>query len=395
MKVRNFSWPLFLSPFISRMGDSLYIFGLNWFVVKATGTTSLLGMVQAFGGIVLLLGDFFCGVLIDNYNRKRILVASEFISLAACFSFAFIVNPNNPAPWQLLTLTGVLDVGLAFSLPAAKAIVPEVIHSKALQRFNALSNTTINLADVVAPLIGGLLLTIKWINFREFLAINGISFTISFLLFVFMPYKMQESTRERLSIFDSLASGFKYVLKSPLLIENVALSGVANVMYAAARLVLPYDVNHFYGGKSALYSILLSALAIGGILGGLRLTFESGRGQREKNYRDLIIASGMLMITGIFKFYPVLLVFALVYGFSMASFNIRAFTVTQDLTDNQYLGRIFGIWFIAIDGLQPIGSFVFGWATDYLHNWSFLAIGICLAIGIVAVNHMIQGMKKA
>ncbi|ANZ61431.1 MFS transporter [Secundilactobacillus paracollinoides] len=386
MRSKTFNWPLFLSPFISRVGDSLYLFGLNWFVVKASGSTALLGIVQAVGGITLLCGDLFCGVLIDNYNRKRILVASEFICLLACFSFAVVIDPENPAAWQLIGLTCMLDVGVAFSFPAAKAIVPEILASSALQRFNAFSNTALNLADIVTPLLGGMLLTINWIDFRSFLLINGLSFTLSFMLLVGLKYETPAVTTNRLSFKTSLLSGFEYVGAHKTLIENVILSGFANVLFAAVKLVLPFVVNHFYQADPQKYSFLLTGLALGGILGGLRLTLVHRPATRNDNYRDLILAAWGLIVAGLVRQYWVLLAFAFVYGFAMASFNIRAFTMTQDMTENAYLGRIFGIWFIALDGFQPLGSFTFGFLTDYTKNLTFMIIGVVLLVGLLLIR---------
>ncbi|ANZ64179.1 MFS transporter permease [Secundilactobacillus paracollinoides] len=386
MRSKTFNWPLFLSPFISRVGDSLYLFGLNWFVVKASGSTALLGIVQAVGGITLLCGDLFCGVLIDNYNRKRILVASEFICLLACFSFAVVIDPENPAAWQLIGLTCMLDVGVTFSFPAAKAIVPEILASSALQRFNAFSNTALNLADIVTPLLGGMLLTINWIDFRSFLLINGLSFTLSFMLLVGLKYETPAVTTNRLSFKTSLLSGFKYVGAHKTLIENVILSGFANVLFAAVKLVLPFVVNHFYQADPQKYSFLLTGLALGGILGGLRLTLVHRPATRNDNYRDLILAAWGLIVAGLVRQYWVLLAFAFVYGFAMASFNIRAFTMTQDMTENAYLGRIFGIWFIALDGFQPLGSFTFGFLTDYTKNLTFMIIGVVLLVGLLLIR---------
>ncbi|WP_288529650.1 MFS transporter [uncultured Secundilactobacillus sp.] len=263
MKSR-FNWPLFLSPFISRVGDSLYLFALNWFVVKATGSTVILGIVEGFGGLVLVVGDLLCGVLVDNFNRKYILLASELVCLLSCFGFALIIDPENPATWQLLLLTAGLDTGIAFSFPAAKAIVPELLAPSALQRFNALSNTTLNLADIVTPLLGGLLLTINWIDFRTFLLLNGSSFLLSFGLLVSLKYQPKRVSDHRLSLLESLRSGFRYVFQHPVLVENVILSGFANVLFAAVRLVLPFVVAHFYGGDAQLYSYLLTGLALGG-----------------------------------------------------------------------------------------------------------------------------------
>lgn len=394
MPKKQFNWPLFLSPFISRVGDSLYLFGLNWFVVKATNSTALLGIVQAVGGLTLLCGDLFCGVLIDNYNRKQILLASELVSLLACFGFAMIINPVSPAGWQLIALTCMLDVGLAFSFPAAKAIVPEILAPQSLQRFNAFSNTALNLADVVTPLLGGVLLTLKWIDFRSFLLINGSSFTLSFILIASLRYQPVITQQAKLTFWASLKSGFSYVRANPTLIENVILSGLANVLFAAVRLVLPFVVDHYYQGNAQRYSYLLTGLAIGGILGGLRLTLAKRSANRADNYRDLILAAIAMLIAGSFQQYGILLVATLVYGFAMASFNIRAFTLTQDLTANEYLGRIFGIWFIALDGVQPFGSFVFGFLTDYTKNATLAIIGITLIVAISTVGHHFKHVDR-
>ncbi|WP_125981271.1 MFS transporter [Loigolactobacillus iwatensis] len=135
---KRFSWPLFLSPFISRLGDGLYIFGLNWFIVKATGAAAQLGIVQGIGGLVLVLGDLFAGPLVDNYNRKWVMILSDLISAIACLILALLIDIRHPVFYQLILLTSILDIGLAFNFPAAKAIIPELIKQSNLTRFNAL-----------------------------------------------------------------------------------------------------------------------------------------------------------------------------------------------------------------------------------------------------------------
>ena len=107
---RKFSWPLFLSPFISRLGDALYIFGLNWFIVKATGTASILGVVQGIGGLVLVAADVLAGPLVDSVNRKRVMLWSDIISFVACLLMALIVDVNHPIIYQLVLLTAILDI---------------------------------------------------------------------------------------------------------------------------------------------------------------------------------------------------------------------------------------------------------------------------------------------
>ena len=157
MSTKKINVPLLLAPFISRMGDALYLFGLNWFVVQATGNAALLGIIQAVGGVVLFLGDLFCGVVVDNFNRKWVVVLAELVSVLGCIGVALWLDPLHLTAGPLLTLTVILDIGLAFSLPAAKSMIPELIVLAARQRFNAISNTLLDLANILAPLLGGFL----------------------------------------------------------------------------------------------------------------------------------------------------------------------------------------------------------------------------------------------
>ena len=101
-------------------------------------------------------------------------------------------------------------------------------------------------------------------------------------------------------------------------------------------------------------------LAVGGILGGLRLTLDHQDPQRSQNYRDLVLAGSALILAGLWPNYWVLLAVSAVFGFCYSSFEIRAITITQNLTAPEFLGRMFGILFLAIDAFQPVGSFIFG-----------------------------------
>ena len=204
---KSFNYPLLLAPFISRLGDALYLFGLNWFVVKATDNASLLGIIQAIGGVVLFFGDLLCGVVVDNLNRKWIVVSAELLSVLGCLGCAFWLNPQQITAAPLITLTILLDIGLAFSLPAAKAMIPELITLSGRQRFNAVSNTLIDLADICAPLLGGLLLALHWLDLRGFLLLNAGSFLLSFALYLSIRYQAPTGEASQFGVRASLITG--------------------------------------------------------------------------------------------------------------------------------------------------------------------------------------------
>jgi len=83
-----------------------------------------------------------------------------------------------------------------------------------------------------------------------------------------------------------------------------------------------------------------------------------------------------------------------IFGFCYSCFEIRAITITQNLTEPDFLGRMFGILFLAIDAFQPVGSFVFGFVTDWLANLTLVIIGGCLLLGLWIINQWYQRLIR-
>ena len=386
---QEFSWPLFFSPFVSRLGDALFIFGLNWFIVKATGHASLLGIVQGIGGIILVAGDLFAGPMVDKYNRKLIMLIADAVSFFACLVMAAIMDVNEPVFYQLVLLTCVIDIGLAFNFPAAKAIIPEIIRHDKLSIFNSWSNTGLTLADIVAPLFGGFLLTLNWINFRSFLFINALSFLLSFGFTWALRYTPEmDHTKETMLILDSLAKGLNYVRHNRDVFRLIIFDAILAAMYAGFTLLLPYDVDHYYNGDERLYSYVLTLVAIGGMLGGLSLVLNKQKPKIKNNYQDAFILGMELIITGIWVNYALLLAVALVYGFYTARMGIRMMTIVQNVTEVAYLGRVFSIWFLCFDSMHPFGSFVFGFISDWFNHGTFFVLGGLVLFGLLVVYLM-------
>lgn len=386
---KEFSWPLFLSPFVSRLGDALFVFGLNWFIVKATGHASLLGIVQGIGGIILVAGDLFAGPLVDKYNRKLIMLLADAISFFACLGMAAVMDVNEPVFYQLVLLTCVIDIGLAFNFPAAKAVVPEIIRHDKLSIFNSWSNTGLTLADIIAPLLGGFLLTLHWIDFRSFLMINAISFLLSFIFTWVLKYvPEQKHDKESMPVFKSLANGLGYVRNNQDVFRLIIFDAILAAMYAGFTLLLPYDVDRYYHGDERLYSYVLTLVAFGGLLGGLSLVLNKQKPKIKHNYQDAFILGMALIITGVWVNYQVLLVMALIYGFYTSRMSIRMMTIVQNVTEIAYLGRVFSIWFLCFDSMHPFGSFIFGFISDWFNHGTFFVLGGLVLFGLLVVYLM-------
>ena len=165
-RLAKFSFPLLASNFASVFGDGVYRFGLNWFLVSSYGNAKILGWLTGFGFLVYLLNDVYVGSVLDRFNRKWVLLG-RFICAIGALTLSLLIDPTKPQLCVLFLLTFILNVDVSFAYPAARAILPDVIKSSALARFNAWASAAFD-GTAFGPLVAGLLLHLKWINLNVF-----------------------------------------------------------------------------------------------------------------------------------------------------------------------------------------------------------------------------------
>ncbi|MDG4985258.1 MFS transporter, partial [Lactococcus lactis] len=137
---------------------------------------------QAVSGVAFIITDVFVGVLVDKYNPKILILLTNLLSALVNFGGAIFVNSNQPQTLLLIVTTFSLNIMLAINYPSVKALVPSVIKSNKIQRFNAISNTIYGFASILAPLICGILLSLGKLSFNQFLLVNGLLFLFAALI---------------------------------------------------------------------------------------------------------------------------------------------------------------------------------------------------------------------
>ncbi|MFT8917526.1 MAG: MFS transporter [Oenococcus sp.] len=373
-----------LSPAVSQLGSALYILGQNWLVVRSTGTTSLLGIIEAVGGVGFFLGDLFIGELVDHHNRKKVLLWTDLLSAVICFFGSFLINNESPQAWLLILMTFTLNFLFTINYPAAKSMAPEIMAGSRLQRFNALANMVFNFANIISPLIGGLLLSIKSIDFSEFVLINAASFLVAAFLNFLIQYSWPQDNVDRstTSFVQDIANGFKYVFKNKNLFQFILSMAIFNFCSAGCLLIAPYIGNHFFGGKAVNYSIFLAVSAIGGLIGGSLLAIQKQAVSSQTLYREIILEGLSLLVAGLFlpNSLIVWFILAFIIGLIQSRFFSISITLIQKETEIAYLGRIFGLTFLFFDGIQPLGSLIFGYLINSWRQYTYSFIGAMLLL---------------
>ena len=107
---------LWFGAFLSTIGTWMQKVAQNWLVLTITGTSSafFLGLDSFLGELPILLLTVVGGVVADRYDRRRLLLTSQYIQMGSAFALAALVFSGQVHIWHVLALSVVTGLAQAF-----------------------------------------------------------------------------------------------------------------------------------------------------------------------------------------------------------------------------------------------------------------------------------------
>ncbi len=291
------------------------------------------------------------GVIADRYNRKVIMVSTDFLQALFISLFLFDVVLNSMH--AILLVVVCVSVLSSIYEPTKRCVVPMIIKKEEILRANSLMETVMNALWVLGPVTGGGLIAL--FGFKFGFLFNSVTFLASGLLTLGIRLRpVQEESQQRHFVRE-VTNGFKYIrANSIVFILFVAAfilmlgGGSVNALMAA----LPNDV---YGFSTRIgYALLLSFTGAGWVLGGLFLFGYASK------IRYLNRKLWFWFITGILSGLTIILVvntavfyIGCVIWFSHGIFNcirdVIETTIVQETVNEEIMGRVFSVQGLLIE----------------------------------------------
>ena len=389
--LRHRNYRLFFSgQSISLVGTWITRVATSWLVYRLTGSELLLGVVGFCGQIPTMLLAPFAGVLVDRWDRHRLLVLTQAASMLQSFVLAVLTLRHEiTVPW-LLGLQIVQGVINAFDTPARQAFVVEMVEDRAdLANAIALNSSMVNGSRIIGPSIGGLLIAAVGEGWCFLADAVSYLFVIASLLMMRLP--SARSARVEARVLEELRVGYRYVRESaPIRTALVVLAIVSTMAMPYTVLMPAYAAEVLHGGPNTL-GLLMTASGVGALGGGLYLASRQsvvGLG-RVAAYSTLIFGAGLVA----FAFTTSLWVALAVLPFVGAGFMVEMAatnTVLQTLVTDDLRGRVMAFYTMAFFGTAPLGSLLAGLAADRIGaRWTIAAGGvISVAAGFWLVSRL-------
>ena len=370
LRNRNFML-MWWAGLVSWVGNYMLFIALPVYVYNETGSTLATSFSVIAGALPMIVVGQLAGVFVDRWDYRRTLVSTNFALVGMTLLFLGVLS----APWWWVIPVAFVTSSVGqFIGPAENALLPTLVDETRLGAANSLNALNNNLARLVGPALGGLL--IASVGFGGVIIANALTYLLAALLV--LGVRAPHITREPAVItglFRRLASEWRAGLGAVrqnrtlmLSFSVVALTGLGEG--TISTLMVPF-VKVMLGGGGLELGLIMSAQAVGGIAAGLLLTSFADRIPATKLLGWGALLSGMLMIPLLNYplLYPALwpsLVLVAVAGLPFAMFGTAQMTLLQTEAEPQVRGRVFSAYFAVFGAAQLIGMFGSGFLGESL-----------------------------
>ena len=372
---------------VNKIGNMLYDYGNSvWLASMGTIGQTVLGMYQISELVTSILVNPFGGVISDRFSRRKILMATDLVCGILCLAISFIRNDS----WMIGALIGaniVQAIAFAFSRPANKAIITELVEKDELVLYNSRLELVMQVVSVSSPVLSFLVL--QFASLRITLVLDALSFFLAFGLVALLPKKEEKTLGEKKLtfkvIFSDIKEGVHYIVKQKEIFFLLVMASSVNFFFAAFNYLLPFS-NQLYGVQGA-YATILTMGAIGSIVGALLAS--KIKASMEMLLFLLALTGFGVMIMGFTL--PSYLTFSgnFICELFMTIFNIHFFTQVQTKVEGEYLGRVLSSIYTLAILFMPIATGLMTLLPS-VHLYSFLIIGL----GVVALSFLALGYVR-
>lgn len=383
---RNFR--LFWSgQLVSLIGTWMQTTGQAWLVLQLTHNAWLLGVVGALQFLPVMFFSLFGGVIADRVPKRTVLLFTQSFAAIQAFILWGLVFSGTVQLWHIFVLALLLGCTNALDMPTRQAFVTEMVGRQDLPNAIALNSSVFNMARIIGPGIGGLI--IARFDVGPLFLLNAMSFIPVIISLSMIDDRQLHAQVKRALDSDSahgplqsIREGLGYVAHTPTVLLIIAVVGVVSLFGINFNVALPLFADNVLNVGASGFGFISAAFGIGSLLSALWLAW---RNQKPSIARMLICG----LLFGVFEIlfaishiYLLSLLFIAAVGFAQIAFTATANTTLQMITPNYLRGRVMSVYMLVFTGTNPIGNLLVGGLSDSIG--ASLAFLICAILSLIA-----------
>jgi MFS family permease len=378
---------------VSMTGTWMQGMALGWVmteVVAREGLRHYEGLLQAAphlaSGVVMLMLFRLGGASADRYDKRRILQVCQLAQIGFALAIGMLVAQDALQTWHIIVAAALLGVSSSFEMPAAAAIVPELVAPEHVAKAVAVDRAVFHATRLVGPAAAGYLVGRYGAEWAFYL--NAASFLALMVALATLPRRPQGTVEEEQKRQGGAGEGFRHVRQDKPSLAMVALLATNTLfVFPVIIVLLPIYAKNDLGATPAEMGLLMLCSGLGSVSGSLLIMALRAEQRRLAILAGMVLACGALVslsqANGLVWAGGSLVALAV----GVSTLVGLANTIVQERSPAELRGRVSAVAGLSFFGFLPFAAIIMGWMTDLfkLRN-VLLGSSLCYAvIGLIVM----------
>ena len=393
---RDFS-RIWSASLITNLVDGVLRLSAPLLAVSLTEDPVLIGLMTALGLLPWLFFAIPIGAYVDRVDRRKALVGGNMLRSAIAIFVAFAIAQEFINIWILLGCVFLFGICEVLVDTTSQSVLPQILDKSNFERGNSrLQISEVIVAQFAGSPLSGFLYAIS-IALPFYFSTAG--FVAAALLLALSPFQKDvnpvhedDQGKERLGIRGDIKFALNYLYQDKRILSIVLITTSIGFFYSISTAVAPLFILKELNVEPSLFGVVLAIQGVGALAGSIAAPAASKKfGRGRALGMNLVIASFMIVLTGIAPNVYVFVVISVVVGFTISVWNILLMSLYQSLIPTHLYGRIHGARRTIVWGLMPIGSVIGGViARGGLRLPFIIGGGIATLIALISFKRIIE-----
>lgn len=366
-----------------------------WLLLSLGASSFVLGLDTFAMGAPVFLLTLLGGLLADQGDRRRVITIFQSIQMLCPTLIVVLLLAGTVRPWMIVSLSLVVGITDALSMPSFQTIVPSIVDARQLPLGIALNSTQFNLSRILGPACAGILMAS--IGVAGAFAVSAASYVpfILVALWILPRGRVAQADGGPLH-YRKLVISLREIAAAPALRGPLMTVLVTSLLCAPLVTFCPVLIKQAFHGGVGHFSAAVGAFGLGGLLGAAGLLgVDPNRDRRPLSVGFALTYAVTVLLTAIDPWLgaiPGLLVLA---GMSMTASNASANALLLAAAPTRIRGETISLYMLAMRGGVAVGGLLTGLLVSLIGVRGALFInGVVAVAGHAAIAVWLRQLQR-
>lgn len=365
---------------LSSIGTWAQMVAQPWLLLSLGASSFVLGLDTFAMGAPVFLLTLMGGLLADRGDRRHVIALFQSIQMLCPTLIVVLLMAGAVRPWMIVSLSLVVGITDALSMPSFQTIVPSIVERQQLPLGIALNSTQLNLSRILGPACAGILMAS--VGAAGAFAVSAASYVPFILVALWiLPRGRVVDVAEGGLGYRKLAGSVRTITADPALRAPLLTVLVTSLLCAPLVTFCPVLVKVAFHGEVSHFSAAMGAFGVGGLLGAIGLLgVDPRRDRRPLSWGFAALYAVIVVLVAVNQWLWMLIPLLVAAGIAMTASNASADALLLASAPPQFRGEAIGLYMLAMRGGVAAGGLLTGAVVSLIGVRSALFINGVLAV---------------